>query len=124
MSIALVELTSLDISSNSGFTKGENNKSEPKNDRSRNAKLDEDLLDVVLQVLGVEAPARLLAGGAAGGRVWRAAHRLDFYKNRLQMEQHSLKNVNSCWNTQFTSYLKTSGANVITLFTVESYKIL
>jgi hypothetical protein len=91
-------------------------KSEPKNDRSRNAKLDEDLLDVVLQVLGVEAPARLLAGGAAGGRVWRAAHRLNFYKNRLQMEHRSLKNVNSCWTAKITSYLEISGTNVIKLF--------
>ncbi len=41
----------------------------------------------------------------------------------FSMEQHTLKNVNSCWNTQITFYLETSGGqnnniylNVVHLF--------
>jgi hypothetical protein len=40
------------------------------------------------------------------------------------MEQHSLKNVNSCWTTKITYYLETSGANVIKLFCGRKLQIL
>ncbi len=37
------------------------------------------------------------------------------------MEQRALKNVNNFLNTNIYSYLKTSVANVVKLFTVVSY---
>ncbi len=37
------------------------------------------------------------------------------------MKQHALKNVNYCLNTNIYTYLETSGANVIKLFTMVIY---
>ncbi len=37
------------------------------------------------------------------------------------MEQYTLKNMNSCWNTKISFYLEISVANVIKLFTVVIY---
>jgi hypothetical protein len=31
------------------------------------------------------------------------------------MEEHALKDINSCWNAKITFYLETSGANVMKL---------
>ncbi len=39
----------------------------------------------------------------------------------LLMEQHALKNVNNCLNTNIYFYLETSGPSVIKLFTVVIY---
>ncbi len=32
------------------------------------------------------------------------------------MEQHTFKNVNSCWNTKITAYLETSGGQNSNLY--------
>jgi len=42
-------------------------------------------------------------------------------KDDTPMEQHALKNVNNCLNFNICSYLETSVANVIKLFTTVSY---
>ncbi len=49
----------------------------------------------------------------------------------VAMEHHALKNVNSCWNTQITFYLKTFGGensilylNVVHVATIKGSEII
>jgi hypothetical protein len=39
----------------------------------------------------------------------------------MLMEQYASKNLSNCWNNNIYSYLETSGANVIKLFTAVNY---
>lgn len=72
----------------------------PENDRRRNAELDEDLLDVVLQVLGVETPGRLLTRSTTCCWVRSTANGLYFCKTKSRLIVSSLFRASTVCSVQ------------------------
>jgi hypothetical protein len=55
---------------------------------------------------------------------WKAVKcglRQDFVNDKVSMEQHALKSLNNCLNTNIYSYIETSGACIIKLIAAVVY---